>query len=320
MGILPSPDHNVSELSDAIDQAARELSLDQEITFQPYTRVVLPVDGYVFWKPSTAAFKVKGSLHFTQAVEQNEEETFGLANVLITTRNRLVEFETMPPNKLYVGQIGDKDGEPRFRFTISAQNGRYRAAGLWHYSGRSVSPALSSQLLDKDGTIDASRAVVCNSLPLWLDLNTYVPLWAGQFKTGITLYPSDLVEPNLKPPYGIVHIGGNDTRSLQSAPYLDSTMSSWQLAADRVRVTLYGLQSDEAIAFHNAVLAYSRDTDNFGIMNMPIPRDEKRIEPGMQAIAMKKSIDYEVSYVMSRVAQIARQLIKQATIDNIYLQ
>lgn len=320
MGILPSPDHNVSELSDAIDQAARELSLDQEITFQPYTRVVLPIDGYVFWKPSTPAFTVKGSLHFTQVVEQNEDETFGLANVLLTTRNRLVEFETMPPNTLYVGRIGDKDGAPRFRFTLSAQNGRYKAAGLWHYSGRSVPPALAAQLLDQDGTIDASRAITSNSLALWLALNSYTPLWAEQFKPKVMLYPSDLVDPNLIPPYGIVHIGGNDTRSLQSAPYIDSTMSSWQLAADRVKVTLYGLQSDEAIAFHNAVLAYSRDTDNFGIMNMPIVRDEKRIEPGMQAIAMKKSIDYEISYIQSRVAQVGRRLILEAKIDNLYLQ
>ena len=320
MGILPSPDHNVSELSDAIDQAARELSLDQEITFQPYTRVVLPIDGYVFWKPSTGAFTVKGSLHFTQVVEQNEDETFGLANVLLTTRNRLVQFETMPPNTLCVGQVGDNSGTARFRFTLSAQNGRYKAAGLWHYSGRSVPPALASQLLDRDGTIDASRAITSNSLALWLALNTYTPLWAEQFKTNVTLYPSDLVEPNRIPPYGIVHIDPNGTRALQSAPYLDSTYSSWQLAADRVRVTLYGLQSDEAIAFHNAILAYSRDTDNFGIMNMPIPRDEKRIEPGLQAIAMKKTIDYDVSYVMARVAQVGRRLILEAKIDSLYLQ
>ena len=320
MGILPSPDHNVSELSDAIDQAAEELSLDQEIEFQPYTRVVLPIDGYVFWKQSVPVITVKGSLHFTQNIEQNEEETFGLAQVVMTTRRRLVEFESMPPNTLYVGSWTSADGTKRFRFTFSAQNGRYKAAGLWHYSGRSVPPALANQLLDEDGKIDASRAITSNSLALWLALNTYTPLWSGQFKTGVTLYPSDLVEPNLIPPYGIVHIGGNDTRSLQSAPYLDATMSSWQLAADRVKVTLYGLQSDEAIAFHNAVLAYSRDTENFGLMNMPIVRDEKRVEPGMQAIAMKKSIDYEISYVQARVADVARQLIKQATINPLYLQ
>ena len=320
MGILPSPEHNVSELSDAIDQAVEQLDLNQEIQFQTYSRVVLPIDGYVFWKPSTPAVTVKGSLHFTQNQEQNEEETFGLAQVVMTTRHRLVEFDSMPPNQLLVGSWMSTDGNTRFRFTLSAQNGRYRAAGLWHYSGRSVPPALAIQLLDQDGTIDPSRAITSNSLALWLELNTYKSFWSSQFKTPVTLYPSDLVEPNLIPPYGVVHIGGNDTRALQSAPYLDASYSSWQLAADRVRVTLYGLQSDEAIAFHNAVLAYSRDTDNFGIMNMPIPRDDKRIEPGMQAIAMKKTIEYEVSYIQARVAQVARELIRKAIIDPLYLQ
>lgn len=319
MGILPSPEHNVSELSDAIDQAVEQLDLNQEITFQPYSRVVLPIDGYVFWKQSVPVVSVKGSLHFTQNIEQNEEETYGLAQVVMTTRRRLVEFEALPANTLLVGSWMSAD-ETRFRFTFSAQNGRYKAAGLWHYSGRSVSPALASQLLDRDGMIDPTRAITSNSLALWLALNSYKSFWSSQFKTPVTLYPSDLVEPNLTPPYGVVHIGGNDTRALQAAPYLDASYSSWQLAADRVRVILYGLQSDEAIAFHNAVLAYSRDTDNFGIMNVPIVSDDKRPEPGMQAIAMKKTITYDVSYIQARVAQIARELIRKATIDPLYIQ
>jgi hypothetical protein len=80
-----------------------------------------------------------------------------------------------------------------------------------------------------------------------------------------------------------------------------------------VRITLYGLQNNAALDFVDCVLQYSLDTNNFGIMNnMAVVADAKRPLPGLQAIAQKKVITFQVSYYQQRVANIARQLIRNA--------
>jgi hypothetical protein len=50
-------------------------------------------------------------------------------------------------------------------------------------------------------------------------------------------------------------------------------------------------------------------------MNMPTVRDEKRPQSEIQAIAMKKIIEYDVSYYQSRIRDIARQLILDCIVD-----
>ena len=117
-------------------------------------------------------------------------------------------------------------------------------------------------------------------------------------------------EPNLAPPYGAIVIG--ETASLSAVPALDANSSSTQAVADRVRLVLYGLQSNEAIDFLNAVLQYSRDTQNFGLMSMPAVVDERRPQTELQAIAMKKTIDFRVSYTQGRVNTVAQKLILSA--------
>ena len=47
-------------------------------------------------------------------------------------------------------------------------------------------------------------------------------------------------------------------------------------------------------------------------MNMPVVRDEKRIQSELNAIAQKKSLTFEVSYYQNRMNDIARQLILSA--------
>ncbi len=299
------------------------LDLTQTITFQAYTRVVLPIDGYVFWQP-TVPFEAKGSLHFSQEIAQNEDETLGLASVLFTTTDKIVAFSAMPINTIYVASAGG------FRYAFSQQQGLYEQAGIWHYFGHCIYPAMASQLLDVPGTLDPSQAVVSNSLPLWLALNAYNPLsqYPDQFANSTPqypqksmnlaqLYPSFMVPPNLVPPYGVIHIGEGpeDTRALQPVPYLDQNRSHWQLAADRVRVTLYGLQNNAALDFIDIVEQYSVMTDNFGLMNAPIVRDGIRTQVELQTRAMKKVIDFEISYYQARVAQVARTLIESVTIQ-----
>lgn len=300
-----------SQLAGALADGINLLDLQQEITFQGYSRTVLPIDGYVFWIPSVK-LTVKGSLHTSQDIVQNEDEILALSTVMFTALDQVAHFRDAPTNTIYVADWGN------FRFAFSSQQGFYGPSQLWHYVGHSIAPAMASQLLDPPRTIDPTQAVTSNSLALWLALNGYQCPYYDGFSNPITLYPSKLTPPNLTPPYGVVHIGDEDTESFQAAPYLTSTRSSYQNCADRVRVTVYGLQAKTASDFYNCVLRYSVDVGTFGIMNMPVVRDSKREQNELEAIAMKKTIEFRVNYNQSTVEAVGRQLILSA-VPSIYL-
>lgn len=321
-----------SQIAAALGGGVRAISQHQEVLFNAYSRVVLPIDGYVFWQP-TGEIKVQGALHHAQELQQNEDETLGSAATLFTTQQKVVEFSAAPINTIFVAREGD------FRYAFYAQSGYMEAANLWHYQGRVIPPAMTTQLLDNPASIDPKRAIVSNSLPLWLALNGYTSPYVGGFSPGITLYPSFAVSPNLTPPYGAVHIAPEGTRSLQAVPLIkrfqtqakdnagnpitssngDPVLIPWrvhnQLMADRVRVTLYGLQNDEAMDFLDSVLEFSQNFQYFGLMNAPAVTDGKRAQAELQALAMQKIIEFEVSYNQARVKSVATQLIESAQVS-----
>jgi hypothetical protein len=297
-----------SQMEGAIKDALEVLDLNQEVIFQAYTRVVLPLDGYVFWQP-TVKIKRKGSLHYSQEIQQEETETVGFATVVFTSEGPVTEFAEQPINSLFVACAGGH------RFAFNSQGDFYQQARLFHYFGHSVYPALSTQLLDDPRRLpDPTQAIVSNSLPLWLALAGYTPPYYDGLSNKLLLYPSFLVQPNLIPPYITVHIPPEGTRALQPLTWLDANSDSYQLAADRVRLTLYGLQNNHAIDFLNCVQQYSRDTENFGVMNISPILDGIRTQPELQARGMQKMIDVEISYYQTRVNEIARQMIIKAAV------
>ena len=60
---------------------------------------------------------------------------------------------------------------------------------------------------------------------------------------------------------------------------------------------------------------YSLNTDNIGMLNMPVIQDEKVTQPEFGVIAMKKTITFEVSYYQQNIRNVARQLIEHALIS-----
>jgi hypothetical protein len=289
------------------------ISYDDEITFQEYSRVVLPIDGYIFWKP-VRQFTVQGSLHVSQDIVINEDETLGLASVIFSVQRPIVQFSESPINSLFVATFNDESGSANvngMRYVFGSQQ-IFKQAELWHYSGHSVEPAMATQLLDTPGLIDPTQAIVSNSLPLWLSLNDYESPYPDGFSNSIPLYPSFITPPNLIPAYGAVHIGEDDTEALQAIPLIDSMRNSWQLVADTVTITLYGTQNNAASDLVNCIINYSANyPDTFGIMNMPVIRDCKRMQNEMLSIAMKKKITFRVSYYQTRIANIARVMIEK---------
>jgi hypothetical protein len=304
--------------------ALQLLSLDQIIPFTQYTRFVLPLDGYVFWL-RTQTTQISGSLHAQINKRQNEDETISINRVVFTTAYPVQEFNSISPDIIWVGEYQNV----KFAFTRSDL---YRPTTLYHYTGDAVYPALQSQLVDTGAQLPLDTVIVSNSLPVWLALWTYNPVWLVPPNPGVKLYPSFAVPDNLPPPYGVVHIDPASTRSLQAAPMFGpmhpmgwaalGTVSGpalsathWQLASDQVRVTLYGLTNQQALDFQDLVNRYSFDQDTIGVMNVPVVHDEKRTQAELGILAMKKTITFEVSYYQSRINDVARQLIESVTVN-----
>jgi len=223
--------------------------------------------------------------------------------VVFTTQTEIANFNEIDPQTMWVAKF---DG---IRFSFSTRASFYMQAGTFHYGGEAVYPALSSQLVDNLYTLAQAEPIVSNSLPAWLAVQSYAPIWLQPSNPGIPLYPSYLIPGNIAPPYGVVHIEPGRTFALQAAPRLNNIASHFQLATDHVKVTLYGYTNAQALDWADTVNQYSLDTDAFGMMNMPMMRDEKRQQPEISALAMKKTIEFDVSYYQTRINALARKLI-----------
>lgn len=304
-------------------------ALDQEILFTQYVRYVLPLDGYVFWL-KTQSLCVKGSLHASIAKQQNEDESPGVSSINFSTGMKVQEFEAIQPNTMWIGSLST------IRFAFSRSDDFFEASGIYHYNGIAVYPALENMLVESGAQLPISTLVVSNSLPLWLSLVNYTPVWLQPPNPLVTLFPSYLVPANVRAPYGTVHVDPGITRPIAAAPAIGpvrpvgsgvlgiprgTTLDSshWQLTMDRVRITLYGLTNQQALDFHDLVNQYSYDLDLMGVMNSPVMVDEKRTQPEVGVLAMKKTITFEVSYYQNRVNAAARQLIEKAA-ATIYIQ
>lgn len=322
-----------TELAGDLAAGVETLSLSQRVTFSKYIRLVLPLDGYVFWvkadilsanalygwpvlntvQPNQPAVVAEGadtiiaagSLHYATSGQQSEDESPAVNTVVFTSLREVEDLNHVSPTVLYIATLPSGT-----RYAFSQRKSFYRQADLYHYVGVAVLPAMSSQVIDSPAGIDTGL-IVSNSLPIWLRLNTYAPV--GSVRCPVTLYPSYLIPDNLPPPYGAVHIAPEQTVGLQASPFLGSTLGHDQLVTDTVRVTLYGARNSQALDFIDAVNQYSVDTDNIGMMSaVPVIRDDKRPQAELGVIAMKKTIDFQVSYFQSVARNIARQLIVSA--------
>ncbi len=330
-----------------LDAGIEALSGSQTVLFTQYVKVILPLDGFVFWvkadilsEPALynsfgyynkAQFNqlptitlpaptilARGSLHVTAKKIQESTETFGINTIVFTSEDPLhQDFNQIDANHIY---IGDYQGQ---KIVFSNRNMFYQQARIWHYVGDAVYPFMETQVIDNAGQLNIQQLIVSNSLPFWLKLSNYTPtLPSYGFGTSMPLYPSHLVQPNVSPPFGVVHIYPESTQAIASTPYIGFRSSHEQLVKERVKVTIYGLGNDYAMDFVDAVNQYSADYDYFGLTSVPTMRDEKMSQNELGIIAQKKSIEYEITYYQSRSRDIARQIIGQAipTISTVPLQ
>lgn len=307
MATVNETSQSPNELAAGLQLAVGTISADQTLNFILYRRVVLPIDGYVFWvncvnsppsplPASPLTFNVQGSLHYAQDSHQDSDATYSQQTAKFTATALVEEFGDIAPDTMYVTTMHNGT-----KLAFNGQIGRYDQAGLWHYVGRAVYGVQYSQIVENISDIDTTQQIVSNSMPLWLVMGT----------TDIPLYPAFLSPFNLHPPYITADIDG--TEGVGQSPLYDSLTGQTQLASENVKFTFYGLNNLQVMNFQMALLNNSL-SGTYGIQNIPIPIDEKLTQSEIRTIAQKKSMILKTNYYQFAVRDIAQQMTETAGI------
>ena len=153
-----------TELGSDLAAGTTALSSQQEVTFRKYVKLVLPLDGYVFWVRADLvsrgavlnAMRVNGtplndpaklneladvitplgSLHYATDAKQEVDATYSVNRVVFTSLTRVNDLDDVGPNVIFIGEF---DGE---KFAFSSRKSFYRQADLYHYVGDAVYPIM----------------------------------------------------------------------------------------------------------------------------------------------------------------------------------
>lgn len=312
-----------SSLSGVLHTAVETISASQKITFRLYVRQVLPLDGFVYWVNAAIVNTdildnlgltgtkftrtIKGSLHREAYSEQSETHSQTVNTIIFTPLKQVDDFNI--PGQEFIW-IGEYDG---VRFAFSGMGALYTQAGIFHYTGTAILPAMMPQVIDDPSQLN-DALVISNSLPVWLAMSTIAPVW-----------PAFLVPRDIAPPWIAVDI--RQTDALSSAPAITPTDDPEKafrshFCRDRVRVTLYGFSNDEALEFVDDVVEQALMYEQYGIGNIPVVHEEKLGQPEIDTLARRKYIDFDINYHQSITYAISRQRIEQALMppENLLIQ
>ena len=322
-GIVSVHEDAKTQLNSALVAGLQSLDRLSEITFTRYVRLVLPVDGFVFWvrksliiNPNGALnqfgigtiplntfqtvmgasdnIKVQGSLHYSTNNVQENTQVFGKNFVTFTTDKDIDDFNEIGENVLFIGTIND------VQFAFSQRGNYYGQAGLYHYTGEAINPIMRSQIIDDLTYFDSSQIVV-DSLPIWMSLTKYCPV-----------YPAYRGLQNVRPPFISVEV--TDTKAIMQKPFIDRMNNRDQLCLDTVELTCYGLNNNALLDYiHYVVIEEALKYQNeWGICNAPVQKTVNIPQSELNVTANAKKIIFEINYYQSRTIDIARQLILQA--------
>lgn len=247
---------------------------------------------------------VQGSLHYSSMINQHEDAVFDSNDVIFTALSEIQEFNQIGPDYLYIAHY---DG---LTFAFSSRGRLYEQADLYHYVGSSLKSRDLTQIIDDVSTFNPTL-VVSNSLPIWLNMPNYVPPYPG-FTCPLPLYPSYLVDDNLPPPFGSVHI--EDTECIEMGTTFGPRMQQAQLVRERVKVHLYGADNLMASNFVAFVEQYSCDWMKLGLSDSPAIKDIKLTAPEFKILAQRKLVEFKINYRQWTIRDEARQFIEHVKV------
>ncbi|EAA5547343.1 hypothetical protein YY29_004602 [Salmonella enterica subsp. enterica] len=300
-----------TELNATLTQGLDDLSRFQVVTFTKYIRKVLPLDGFVFWvkasvlsdnpgnEPDTV--NVKGYLHLTTETIQDDEQLYDRNVVTFTAQADVDPFNDIGSDVLYIGEFFG------IQFSFSRRTGLNEPANLYHYTGEAIYPHMRSQIINSADDIDLSDVVVSSSLPVWLGLSQFMPM-----------FPAMLSTQNLSPPFATIRC--SNVSPIAGAFYIDDRDNQYQLVSEDVTISITGLRNAAVEDFLRYVQQYTLcDAAEMGVMNIPVVQDERVTQNELNVIAMRKTIKFKVNYYQQRMRNVARQLITSA-IPSIYVE
>lgn len=288
---------------------------NEPVTFRRYIRLVLPVDGFIFWirqslinlqspalngmalneLPDLTALDdsltVTGSLWYAANNQQENTQIHTVNNVFFTSSKKLDDFQDLGESQIWIGEI---DG---VRFSFNRAGNFFQKAGVWSYQGDSINPIMASQIIDNLADLKDEK-IVNDSLPLFLSNNF-----------GYRVYPAFRGSQNLKPPF--ISIDVMETKPLQQRQSEESTERR-QWCLDTVKATCYGLSNNAVLDYMNSMIELGLTAVDFGISNsltakkIDIPQSELNIT------ANAKEVTFEVNYYQTRAHNIAQKLIESA--------
>ncbi|MBP2171006.1 hypothetical protein J2125_004198 [Erwinia toletana] len=292
-----------NQLASVLQPAGEILSSNQQITFRLYIKQLLPLDGFACWVSAAIinrdvlkrlninnrfTITINGSLHRQLIPEPAEAVSRMLNSIIFTPTEQIDDFNLQSPDAIWLAEFSGT------QFAFARMDSAYGQAGIFHYRGTAIVPTMRRQLITDPEDI-SDQQVLSNSMPIWLSLNQFAPV-----------YPSFLNPARLEPPYMIADI--SESQPLQAAPY---SPGRWQHAQDQVRITLYGLNNSVALEYLDYVVHSALEDGNFGITNIPVITDDISNQTEIDVLENRKFIDFSANYYQSAARDIARQLIKE---------
>lgn len=315
-------------LANALAAGLQDISYSATISFSVYVRMVLPLDGFVFWVRTDlvsqaalsglasdtyngpATLEVAGSLHISSRAVQDETQNVDVSNIVFTTTQEVRPFHETGQDYVWIGTTDDG-----IRFGIDARNGYYKQANLNHYTGNNIAPTIETQIIDDISQIEEQELIVSNSLPFFLAMSSQSTIYNWLKPPDVAFYPSYLSPDNLIPPYVSVSIDPSSTEAIQAGPVFDITGSRWQLVRERVKLTFFGLRNSQIMDVLDYITRWCTMFDKLGIMNMPVVKDERQPQAEIGALAIRKACVIDVNYYQTASRDITVQYIKHATVS-----
>ncbi|UMM63162.1 hypothetical protein [Aristophania vespae] len=298
-----------ASLAASLVAAVNDVSYGQHVQLKEYKRLILPLDGYVFWVATGKEILVTGALYFLTENIQKEAKSLEQRNVIFSSKEEVKPFNQLSSDQIWVGNLDET------RFVFGSRSSQITQDGLFHYIGESISPIFSTQFIDDLNIINDDEVIVSNSLPIFMALptqsNPYLD-WC-RWPENVPIFPSYIVPDSQAPPYITVDIDPSFQQSLTPGLISTSDKSSFQFVTETVCLTLYGLTNNQAVNVRDYIVRWAAtNPDRLGITNCPIIRDIRKYQPEINTLAMIKTISFEVMYCQHAARECGAQLIHKA--------